>query len=39
MLRERLLDSVSVRVMRRIGLDVLDTPRVVTTAPSSALPQ
>ena len=32
MLRTRLLDSVSVRVMRRIGLDVLDAPRVVTTA-------
>ena len=32
MLRTRLLDSVSVRVMRRIGLDVLDAPRMVTTA-------
>ena len=31
MLRERLLDSTSVRIMRRIGLDVLDEPRVVTT--------
>jgi len=31
MLRERLLDSTSVRIMRRIGLDVLDGPRVVTT--------
>jgi len=35
-LRERLLDSVSVRIMRRIGLDVLDTPRVVTAAPRVA---
>ncbi len=29
-LRERLLDSTSRRIMRRIGLDVVDTPRVVT---------
>lgn len=32
MLRERLLDSASVRIMRRIGLDVLEKPRVVTGA-------
>jgi ABC-type molybdate transport system substrate-binding protein len=38
MLRERLLDTVSVRIMRRIGLDVLDTPRVVTSAPSLSMP-
>ena len=31
-LRERLLDSTSARVMRRAGLDVLDTPRVTTLA-------
>jgi hypothetical protein len=37
-LRERLLDTVSVRIMRRIGLDVLDTPRVVTSAPSLSMP-
>ncbi|MES3035199.1 MAG: extracellular solute-binding protein [Gemmatimonadota bacterium] len=30
MLRTRLLDSNSVRIMRRIGLDVLENPRVVT---------
>ena len=32
MLRERLLDSASVRIMRRVGLDVLDAPRAITTA-------
>jgi len=30
MLASRLLDSTSVRIMRRAGLDVLGTPRVVT---------
>lgn len=34
-LRERLLDSTSVRVMRRIGLDMLDTPRVVSVTGTS----
>lgn len=29
-LRERLLDSTSSRIMRRLGLDVVDTPRVTT---------
>ncbi len=38
-LRERLLDSVSVRIMRRIGLDVLDPPRVVTTVTRPASPK
>lgn len=32
MLAARLLDSTSVRIMRRAGLDVLDRPRVVTGA-------
>ncbi len=31
-LRERLLDSTSARVMRRAGLDVLNTPKVTTLA-------
>lgn len=31
-LRERLLDSISTRVMRRAGLDVLDSPKVTTLA-------
>ena len=39
MLRERLLDSASVRIMRRVGLDVLDAPRVVTTAANLKSPQ
>jgi ABC-type molybdate transport system substrate-binding protein len=39
MLRARLLDLASVRVMRRIGLDVLDVPRVVTTATPLDRPQ
>lgn len=38
-LRERLLDSVSVRVMRRVGLDVLEQPRVVTTSSHLAIPK
>ena len=32
-LHRRLLDAASVRIMRRIGLDVLDTARVITSAP------
>ena len=39
MLRARLLDSNSVRIMRRIGLDVLDRPRVVTGAARPSLRQ
>ncbi len=39
MLRERLLDSTSVRIMRRIGLDMLDEPRVVTTPARRDSPQ
>lgn len=39
MLAARLLDSTSVRIMRRAGLDVLGTPRVVTsTARSTPAP-
>lgn len=34
-LRERLLDVTSVRIMRRIGLDVLDGPRVVSVGGSA----
>ena len=39
LLRERLFDSASVRIMRRAGLDVLDAPRAVTTAASLNRPQ
>ncbi len=33
-LRDRLLDATSARIMRRIGLDVLDAPRVTAAAAS-----
>ena len=35
-LRDRLLDATGVRIMRRIGLDVLDVPRRSAAAPRSA---
>jgi molybdate/tungstate transport system substrate-binding protein len=38
-LRDRLLDSNSKRIMRRAGLDVLDTPRVTTLASKLNLTQ
>ena len=34
LLRDRLLDSASVRIMRRAGLDVLDTPRTTLPQPT-----
>lgn len=39
LLRERLLDSASVRIMRRVGLDVLNAPLAVTTAANLNRPQ
>ncbi len=38
-LRDRLLDSSSARVMRRIGLDVLDAPRVIQAAAARRVPR
>jgi len=38
-LASRLLDSSSVRIMRRAGLDVLGTPRVVTVTSRNSRPQ
>jgi hypothetical protein len=38
-LRDRLLDSASTRIMRRAGLNVLDTPTVTTLASKLNLTQ